>query len=218
MRSRAVVGMGICLLVVAGGTNAADVVSCRMPNGEVRIVAVPPEGCVVTEPFKLRKAPRGGPVIVRETAPAPAPIPPPAPWPPRGEPPPPPPPEQVALSGDELLRFVENAIVRRREIEERAEAVGEKLARHRESVAALTPIEPKGFQASARGNEAYEAAVRKRDETLVQMRAEELEILRELDAVRDEFATLSSTVSAANGGAPPDEWEPQMQCEACPRS
>ena len=211
--------LSLSILVTVGTANAADVVSCRMPNGEVRIVAVPPEGCVVAEPYKLRKAPRGGgPAIAREVAPAPAPVPPPAPWPPRGEPPPPPLPEQPALSGQELLRFVENALGQRRAIEERAEAVGEKLARHRESVAALTPPEPQSFQASARGNEAYEAAVRRRDETLVQMRAEELEILRELDTVKDEFATLSSTVSAANGGTLPEEWEPKLQCEACPRS
>ena len=211
--------LSLSILATFSAAHAADVVSCRMPSGEVRIVAVPPEGCVVTEPYKLRKAPKGGgPAIVRESAPAPAPIPPAAPWPPRGEPPPPPLPEQPALSGEALLRFVENALGERRAIEERAEAVGERLARHREAVAALTPIEPQSFQASARGNEAYEAAVRKRDETLVQMRAEELEILRELDIVRDDFATLSSTVSAANGGKLPEEWEPKMQCEACPRS
>ena len=211
--------LSLSILVTVGTAHAADVVSCRMPNGEVRIVAVAPEGCVVTEPYKLRKAPKGGgSAIVREVAPEAAPIPPSAPWPPRGEPPPPPLPEQPALSGEELIRFVESALGQRRVIELRAEAVGEKLARHRESVAALTPIEPQSFQASARGNEAYEAAVRKRDETLVRMRAEELEILRELDAVRDEFATLSSTVSAANGGTLPEDWEPKMQCEACPRS
>jgi hypothetical protein len=214
-----IVRLGLSILATFSAAHAADVVSCRMPNGEVRIVAVPPEGCVVTEPYKLRKAPRGGgPAIVREVAPAPAPIPPRAPWPPRGEPPPPPLPEQAALSGEELVRFVQDALDRRRAIEERAETVGEKLARHREAVAALKPIEPQSFQASARGNEAYETAVRKRDETLVQMRAEELEILRELDAVRDEFATLSSTVSAANGGELPEDWKPKMQCEACPRS
>ncbi|MGH7804599.1 MAG: hypothetical protein ACREQJ_09635, partial [Candidatus Binatia bacterium] len=150
--------------------------------------------------------------------PAPAPIPPSAPWPPRGEPPPPPLPSQPELSGDDLVRFVEDATTRRRAVEERAEAVGTKLAQHRETVAVLTPIEPQSFQASPRGNEAYEAAVRKRDETLVRMRAEELEILRELEAVEDDFATLSSTVAAAHGGDLPETWEPQMQCEACPRS
>ena len=211
--------MSLSILVTVGTAHAADVVSCRMPNGEVRIVAVPPEGCVVTEPYKLRKAPRGGgSAIVREVAPAPAPIPAPAPWPPRGEPPPPPLPEQAALTGDELLRFVENALGQRRVIELRAEAVGEKLARHREAVAALTPIEAENYPSSTRGNEAYAADVRKRAETLEQIRVEELEILRELDAIRNEFATLSSTVSDANGGTLPDEWEPKLQCEACPRS
>lgn len=206
--------------VIASGAdtgNAKDLVSCRMPNGEVRIVAVPPEGCVVTEPFKLRRAPRSSPATNEVEAPAIA-APAPLPWPPRGAPGPAPTPEQPELAGPELASFLEWATKNRQTIEERAEEIAQRLERHHEEVAALPEIKPENFQSSPHGNTQYLEAVRKRAENLEEMRAAELEILRELEAAKDEFSVLSSQVTAANGGELPETWKPQLECDSCPRS
>ena len=208
---------GIVMLAASGSATAGDLISCRMPNGDVRIVAVPPEGCVVTEPFKLRKAPRSSPGR-KEAPPIAEAAPPSLPWPPRGEPAPAPTPDQPALSGAALTAFLEDAARDRETIERRAEDVGERLERHREQVAALPKIEPETFQSSEHGSSSYVDTVRKRAEVLEKLREEELGILKELDGVKNEFSVLSARVTAANGGEVPEKWDPQMQCEACPRS
>ena len=211
MRLVSTYALGIALVTASISAHAYELIACRMPNGDIRIAAVPPEGCVVDKPSKLHRPSRQTEVTKAEPAPLADP-----PLQPRVEPAPAPP-EQPALTGDELVQFDGRAIMGRRAIERRAEDIGEKLERHRESIASLPPIEPENYENSPRGLAAYVDAVRARDAELQELRTEELAILDELDSVKDEFAALSADVAAAHGGELPPSWPPKMSCDACPR-
>jgi hypothetical protein len=187
-RGNAVVAAGLLLLASAP---ASAFVKCRSADGKMMFVDVPPPGCVVEG--ELKNAP-GAP----EAEPAPE--------------------AATGSTGDTAARDSADAsaISSRRRIERELDQVAGDLIDLRREFA-NAPKAPAGIYVdTSDGSAHYFDKERVRDDVDAELRKREQTLLARIQALKDEFAGLTSDVEKRHGGSAPSWWNPTVRCGRCP--
>jgi hypothetical protein len=182
-------------LALIGSGDAAAFVKCKMPDGRLLFVDVPPPGCIVqgeiknTEPAEPASEPSASGEGAEDDAGGGAPS---------------------SDAGE--ARAIAGARRIERELDSATDEL-DRVKRDRENA----PKSPPGVYVDLNdGSGHYQENERVRPDVAAELDAREKQILERIQALRDDYAKLTSDVEAQHGGRAPSWWSSTPRCPRCP--